>query len=508
MVKRFSFLGFLERIGNLLPHPAMIFIYLTIALFIGSAIASHFELSIMFNEKQIVIKNLMSFESFVEFTSNFVNNFAKFPPLAIVLVAMLGISIAEYSGFLKTGIKLLILKAPKTLVSFFIVLTGVLSNIASDVGYVILIPLAAMVFHSVGRHPLAGLAAGFAGVSGGYSANLVISTTDPLLAGITQSAAQLIDASYTVGPEANYYFMFVSTFLITIIGTIVTEKIVEPRLGKYNDDNEESKSTQKQLEEISRPEKRAFYYALLGLMCYVILVLILILPQDSLFRNPQTGSLIKSPFIDSLLFFVFFLFAIPGAIYGFVSKSFKTSTDLIHAMSDGMKTMGMYLTIIFFAAQFIALFAQSNIGQFTAIKGAIFLESLNIDSGLLILLFIALCACINLAVASASAQWALISPVFVPMFMLLGYSPELIQAAYRIGDSTTNIITPLLVYLPMILSFAMKYKKDCGVGTMISLMLPYSISFFVAWSALLYIWVFVLNIPLGPGVENFLTLLQ
>lgn len=502
MVKRFSFLGFLERVGNLLPHPAMIFVYLTILLFISSAVASYFELSVVFNEKEIVIKNLMSFESFVGFTSSFVNNFAKFPPLAVVLVAMLGISVAEYSGFLKTGIKLLVLKAPKTLVSFFIVLTGVLSNIASDVGYVILIPLAAMVFHSIGRHPLAGLAAGFAGVSGGYSANLVISTLDPLLAGITQSAAQLIDTNYIVGPEANYYFMFVSTFLVTIIGTLVTEKIIEPRLGKY--EGGEEGNAQTSLGKISTLEKKAFYCALGGILLYVILVLILILPQDSLFRNQETGSLVKSPFLDSLLFFVFFLFVIPGAIYGFLSKSFKTSSDLIHAMSNGMKTMGMYLTIIFFAAQFIALFAQSNIGQFTAIKGAIFLESLNIHSGLLILLFIALCACINLAVASASAQWALISPIFVPMFMLLGYSPELIQAAYRIGDSTTNLITPLLVYLPMILSFAMQYKKDCGVGTMISLMLPYSISFFIAWSALLYVWVFIFNLPLGPGVESFL----
>lgn len=327
----------------------------------------------------------------------------------------------------------------------------------------------------------------------------MISTLDPLLAGITQSAAQLIDTNYTVGPEANYYFMFVSTFLVTIIGTFVTEKIVEPRLGKY-----EAETSEIQLQEIPASEKKAFYYALGGILLYVILVLILILPEDSLFRNQETGSLVKSPFLDSLLFFVFFLFVIPGAIYGFISKNFKTSSDLIHAMSDGMKTMGIYLTIIFFAAQFIALFAQSNIGQFTAIKGAIFLESLNIHSGLLILLFIALCACINLAVASASAQWALISPIFVPMFMLLGYSPELIQAAYRIGDSTTNIITPLLVYLPMILSFAMKYKKDCGVGTMISLMLPYSISFFIAWSALLYVWVFVFNLPLGPGIESFL----
>lgn len=230
----------------------------------------------------------------------------------------------------------------------------------------------------------------------------------------------------------------------------------------------------------------------------------MILPQDSLFRNAETGSFIKSPFIVGIIFFVFFLLAIPGVIYGFMSGSFKSSTDIVNAMSEGMKTMAMYLVIIFFAAQFISLFAQSNIGQYTAIKGAIFLKSLDINSGLLILLFIAICAFVNLFVASASAQWALISPVFVPMFMLLGYAPELVQAAYRIGDSTTNIITPLLSYMPIILSFAMKYQKNVGMGTMISLMLPYSMAFFVSWSALLYAWVFIFDLPLGPGVESFI----
>ncbi len=498
--KRFSFLNFVEKLGNALPHPAMIFIYLTIILMVSSALASYFNLSVNFGDRNIQIVNLLSMESFVKFTNTFVENYAKFPPLGVVLVAMIGISIAEHSGYLKSILKALVLSAPKALISFFVVLAGILSNLASDIGYVVLTPLAAMLFYSIGRHPLAGLAAAFAGVSGGYSANLLISTVDPLLAGITQSAAQIINPNYVVGPEVNYYFMFVSTFLIAIIGALITDKIIEPRLGTYQED-----SQVEAIEDMNAREKRAMILASLGALLYVAVVLVMILPQDSLFRNAETGSFIKSPFIVGIIFFVFFLLAIPGVIYGFLSGSFKTSTDVVNAMSEGMKTMAMYLVIIFFAAQFISLFAQSNIGQYTAIKGAIFLKNLDLNSGLLILLFIAICAFINLFVASASAQWALISPVFVPMFMLLGYAPELVQAAYRIGDSTTNIITPLMSYMPIILSFAIKYQKNVGMGTIISLMLPYSVAFFVSWSALLYTWVFIFNLPLGPGVENFIS---
>lgn len=498
--KNFSFLNLVERLGNALPHPAMIFVYLTLILMISSALASYFGLSVSFGDKNIQIVNLLSMESFVKFTNSFVENYAKFPPLGVVLVAMIGISIAEHSGYLKSILRALVLSAPKALVSFFVVLAGVLSNLASDIGYVVLTPLAAMLFYSIGRHPLAGLAAAFAGVSGGYSANLLISTTDPLLAGITQSAAQIIDPNYTVGPEVNYYFMIASTFLIAIVGALITDKIIEPRLGAYQTQDSQVEA----VENMNSKEKRAMILASLGALLYVVVVLVMILPQDSLFRNAETGSFIKSPFIVGIIFFVFFLLAIPGVIYGFMSGSFKSSTDIVNAMSEGMKTMAMYLVIIFFAAQFISLFAQSNIGQYTAIKGAIFLKSLDINSGLLILLFIAICAFVNLFVASASAQWALISPVFVPMFMLLGYAPELVQAAYRIGDSTTNIITPLLSYMPIILSFAMKYQKNVGMGTMISLMLPYSMAFFVSWSALLYAWVFIFDLPLGPGVESFI----
>ncbi len=499
---KFSFLDIVEKIGNFLPHPAMIFVWLILALLISSSICSYFELSVIDprdKSKEIVIINLLSMESFIRLSTSLVKNFTDFPPLGTVLIAMLGITVAEASGFFGSLIRMLILNAPKKIVTLIVIFVGLISNVASDVGFVVLIPLAAMIFHSLGRHPLAGIAAAFSGVSGGFSANLVISTTDSILSGITTKAAQIIDPNYIVGVEANWYFMCISTFLIAILGYFITEKIVEPRLGTYT-----NKEVEKSLEQSLSPlEKKALYLALLSIIIYLICIFLAIFPADSALRNQSNGSLVGSPFLKAIIFYIFFFFAIPGIVYGIVTKKFISSDSIINAMSGGMKDMSMVLVIMFFAAQLIALFSWSNIGVFTAIKGALFLESLHIDKGLLLIIFILISACINLMVSSASAQWALTSPIFVPMLMLLGYSPELIQAAYRIGDSSTNIITPLFAYLPIILSVALKYKKDTGIGTIISMMLPYSIAFLIGWSALLYLWVFVFNLPVGPGAALF-----
>lgn len=496
--KRFSFLDVLEKAGNLLPHPAVLFVFLIILVMCASAIASFFSVSVLDprdTSKQIAIVSLLSMESIVRFSTGIVSNFSNFPPLGSVLVAMLGIGIAEASGFLSSAIRALVIFSPKRWITFMIVFAGIMSNLASDVGYVILIPLAAMIFHSLGRHPLAGIAAAFAGVSGGFSANLLIGTLDPILSGITQQAARIIEPSYIVGVEANWYFMSVSTFLIAFLGCLVTEKIVEPRLGHY-----QGKSESVALE-LSKEEKRGLKYAFLSLIFFVALVWVCVYPSWSPFRNLETASLIGSPFLKGIIFFVFFGFAIPGVVYGISLRVFKNSNDVIESMAQGMKSMGMYLVIIFFAAQFIALFSWSNFGPLLAIKGANFLKELNMDAGVLLICFVLISASINLMVASASAQWALIAPIFVPMLMLLGYSPEVIQAAYRIGDSVTNIITPLLAYLPVILVAAMKYKEDIKMGTMISMMLPYSIVFLVGWCVLLYVWIFVLGLPVGPGSE-------
>lgn len=497
--KRFSFLNAIEKIGNLLPHPAILFMLLILILMIASAIANSCGLSIDDPRKegsQIAIVSLLSMKEFVRFATHTVSNFTTFPPLGTVLIAMLGVGIAESSGFLSTAIRALVLNSPKKLITLIVVFAGIMSNLVSDFGYVVLVPLAAMIFHSLGRHPLAGIAAAFAGVSGGFSANLLIGTLDPIMSGITQEASRLIDPSYTVGVEANWYFMFVSTFLIAFLGYFVTEKIVEPRLGKYQGEVEVEQEGIKRLTPL---EKKALLFAFLGLGIYVALVLLCILPQDSLFRNAKTGSLVGSPFFKGIIFFVFFSFAIPGVIYGVVTKSVKNATSVVEAMAGGMKTMAMYLVIIFFAAQFIKLFEWSNFGPYLAIQGANILKSADLNPAFLLILFVLISASINLLISSASAQWALIAPIFVPMLMLLGYSPEVIQAAYRIGDSTTNLITPLMAYLPVILAVAIRYQKDTKMGTMISMMFPYTVVFLIGWCTLLYVWVFVLNLPVGPG---------
>lgn len=500
--KRFSFLDTLERAGNFLPHPAVLFLLLIAVLLVASAVASFFDLSVIDprdTQKRIAIVNLISMEGFVRLTTSFVTNFSNFPPLGQVLVAMLGVGIAEHSGFLSAIIRAMVIKAPQRFLTLMVVFAGVLSNAAGEVGYVVLIPLAGMIFHSVGRNPIAGIAAAFAGVSGGYSANLVIGTVDPLLSGITQQAARLIDPDYVVAVEANWYFMIASTFLIAILGYFVTEKIVEPRFSNSKSEI----AIERESLHLTPLEKKGMLYGFLSLAIFIGLVLACALPEGSPFRNPTTGALTNSPFFKSIIFLVFFSFAIPGIVYGLVAKKFQCFNNVVSAMEQGMKTMSTYLVIIFFAAHFIALFSWSNFGPFLAINGANFLREMNVGGGFLLIGFVLISAFINLFISSASAQWAFLSPVFVPLLMLLGYSPEVIQAAYRIGDSATNIITPLMSYLPVILVAAMKYQKDFKIGTMISMMFPYTIVFLVGWCTLLYLWVFVFGLPVGPGAETF-----
>ncbi|ANV98245.1 aminobenzoyl-glutamate transporter [Helicobacter enhydrae] len=496
-----SFVDILRKMGDYVPSAVVLFACLIALLLVASCVASFFELSVADPRKpdaRIAIINLLSLKEWVHIATNLVSNFSAFPPLGTVLVAMLGVGIAEQSGFLSAVIRAMVVNAPKKLITLAVVFAGIMSNLASDVGYVVLIPLAGMVFYSVGRNPIAGIAAAFAGVSGGYSANLLIGTLDPILSGITQQAARIIDPNYVVGIEANWYFMFVSTFLITLLGYFVTEKIVEPRLGELPQDA----TREKVCLTLKPEEKKALWYAILSGVVLLGIVLACVLPIDSPFRNPTNGSLIGSPFFKGIIFFVFVFFAILGLVYGFVLKTFKNANDCVEAMSKAMQSMSAYLVIIFFAAQFIALFSWSNFGPFLAIQGANFLKALDLNAGLLLIGFVLISASINLMISSASAQWALTAPIFVPMLMLLGYSPEVIQVAYRIGDSTTNIITPLMAYLPVILAAAMKYQKDIKIGTLISLMFPYSLVFLIGWCVMLYIWVFVFGLPVGPGSAN------
>jgi aminobenzoyl-glutamate transport protein len=489
------FLSTVERIGNALPHPATLFAMLALLVVVMSGIVSMFDVSVTHpgTGESVEAVNLLSREGLARILTNMVTNFTAFAPLGTVLVALLGIGVAEGTGLIGAALRLLVLSSPRRLLTAVIVFSGVMSNAASEVGYVLLVPLAAVIFLAVGRHPLAGLAAAFAGVSGGYSANLLIGTIDPLLAGLSQEAAQILQPGYEVNPACNYYFMFVSTFLITGLGTWVTEKIVIPRLGEYTGDEKPEK-----IDKLSKEEKRGLKYALICAGVLTGIILWGLLPADGFLRDPETGSVLKSPFMKGIVAIIFFASAICGIAYGIGAKTIRNDSDVMKGMSKSMETLGSYIVLVFFAAQFVAYFNWTNLGLITAINGASFLERTGLTGIPLVLCFVLVAAFINLVMGSASAKWAIMAPVFIPMFMLLGYSPEYTQMVYRVGDSVTNIISPMMSYFALIVAFMQRYDKQAGIGTIISTMLPYTLVFLIGWSILLVIWI-TLNLPIGPG---------
>ena len=507
------FLNVVERLGNLLPHPITLFAIFCLAVILISGIAGYFDLSVVDPRPEgakgraadglIHVVSLMDAEGLRLIVSKLVTNFTGFTPLGTVLVALLGVGIAERSGMLSAAMRLLVIGASKRLVTMVVIFAGIVSNTAAELGYVVLIPMAAMIFHSLGRHPLAGLAAAFAGVSGGYSANLLLGTVDPLLSGITETAAQMIDPEYTVGPEANWYFMFASTFLITILGTLITEKIIEPKLGKYNADEASIDLDQQQMETVTPLEKRGLKLAGLAVIILGLAVTALVLPEGAPLRHPETGLVSGSPFLKGIVAFIFIAFAIPGLVYGYAVGKMKSDRDVINAMSQSMSSMGMYIVLVFFAAQFVAFFTWTNLGAVLAVAGADALSAIGLTGPIVFIFFIIMCGFINLMLGSASAQWAVTAPIFVPMLMLIGYAPETIQAAYRIGDSVTNLITPMMSYFGLILAVACRYQKNLGIGTLIATMLPYTLIFLVGWTAFFFIWVFGFGLPVGPGAPTY-----
>ena len=381
---------------------------------------------------------------------------------------------------------------PKMFVTSVVVFLGIMSNIASSTGYVVLVPLGAVLFMAFGRHPIAGLAAAFAGVSGGWSANLLIGTNDPMFAGMSTQAAQMIDPGYQVLPVCNWYFMVASTFLITAIGTFVTDKIVEPRLAPYVPDLSEA------VQDIGDNEKRGMRWAGITALVYVVFMAFLVVPENGLLRDPQTHGFLSSPFMSGIIFFMMLLFLLPGIAYGIGAGVIKKDKDIIALMNKTISGLSSFMVLIFFAAQFTACFNYSNLGTIISVSGANFLESVGFTGIPLLVCFILLTAFINIFIAVDSAKWAIMAPIFVPMFMRLGFSPELTQAAYRIGDSSTNIIAPLMPFFVLTVAFFQKYDKKAGIGSVISTMLPYSLSFLMGWIILFVIW-YLLGIPLGPG---------
>ncbi len=494
-----ALLNKIEAAGNKLPSPVMLFIYLAIGVLIISAICAALGVRAThpISGASIEAVNLLSAHGLHLILGNTVSNFVQFAPVGTVLVAVLGMGIAEHSGLLSTALRATVLRAPGWSLSFFVVLAGVLSSIASDAGYVVLIPLAAILFASAGRHPLAGIAAAFAGVSGGYSANLIIGPLDALLAGISTEAAQFVSTGYEVTAAGNYYFIVASTFAIAIVGAVVTEMVIEPRLAARGPGYASIAAEQLKL---SGAEKRALVAVAVFTAVYAILLLWALIPERGILRDPNTGSILKSPFISGIISLIALYAAIAGTIYGKISGTFTSKQSVTEAMEKTMATMAGYLVLMFFAAQFVNYFGWSQLGSIFAIHGASSLNDLQLPPVVVLLLFILLSAFINIFIGSASAKWALMAPIFVPMFLLTGISPEATQMAYRIGDSSTNIITPLMPYFGVVIAFAQRYEKNVGVGTILVMMLPFSIAFLLFWSGLFSFWLW-LDLPLGPGAN-------
>jgi aminobenzoyl-glutamate transport protein len=492
------FLHFVEVGGNALPHPASIFGMLAISVLIFSWLGSWLEWTAHHpaTGETVSVVNLLSKEGIHKIFLQLVDNYTGFAPLGIVMVALLGIGMAEGSGLISAAIRLLVLKAPKRLITFVIVTSGILSNTASDLGYVLIIPLAGVVFHALGRHPIAGMAAAFAGVSGGFSANLFIGTIDPLLAGLSTESARILDESYYVLPTANYYFMAASTFIVAILATWITHSVVEPRLGSYT-----GEVSPEPINPLNAAERKGLKRVMWVSLAWLVFILATLIPENGFFRGPG-NSLLKSPFLKGFIALLFFAAGSLGIVYGATTGKYKRDADVIKGMTESFKSLAAFMVLVFFAAQFVAWFRWSHLGLIIAIRGAEVLHQLNLGMVPLLIMFVLLSGFINLFMGSASAKWAILGPVFIPMFMLLGYSPELSQAVFRVGDSVTNIISPMMSFFALIIVYFEKYDPKAGIGTLISTMLPYSLWFFVVWTAFLVIWALI-GIPLGPGAPIY-----
>ncbi len=505
-----SALGWIERIGNKLPDPALLFFLLMLATWVASALLSGQSFQVIdptsgaasllidpATKEPLAVRNLLTGTALVAFLEGMVRTFVTFAPLGTVLVALLGIGVAESTGLINSALKFTLSFTPAKLLTPVVIFVGILSHSAIDAGYVLVIPLGAVIFLAAGRHPLAGIAAAFAGVSGGFSANPVPSALDPLLMGFTQTAAQIIDPALEVNPLCNIYFTAASTLLIVGLGWFLTDRVVEPRLASTPLDGDEVAKAPTGVGALSSPERRGLFAALVAAAVGIAILALAAMPATSPLRdaNGLLGTS-SAPMMRVIVPLILILFLIPAVAYGVVAGTVKSHRDVVAGMSKSMSGMGYYLVMAFFCALFIDAFNSSKIGALVALKGANFLQTLGLPAQVTVVGIIGLTGAVNLVIGSASAKWGLLSPVFVPMLMQLGVSPELTQAAYRVGDSCTNIITPLMPYFPLVVVFCQRYSRSAGIGTLISMMLPFTVVFLIGWTLfLLAFW--TLGIPLG-----------
>ena len=490
-------LGAVERAGNKLPDPAMLFVLLLVIVWLLSWALSGIQFDVVDprSGEGLRIINQLSGTAITAFFSVMVTNFVQFHPVGVVLVAMLGIGVAEHTGFINSGLRAMMAVTARWLLTPMVILVGIISHTAVDAGYVLVIPLGGIIFYAAGRHPLAGIAAAFAGVSGGFSANFVPSALDPMLQGISQAGAQILDPSIVLNPLNNYFFTTASSLLIITLGWYLTDRIVEPRLKDTEVDGD--LQDMPTMEALEPNEQRGLRWALVAMLLGILVLIVSAIPGGSAWRGPD-GELTSgaAPLMRSIVPLIFLLFLLPGIVYGIAAGTIKTSRDIVAGMAKAMTGMGYYLVIMFFIAQFIYAFGQSNLGVLLALEGAALLKAMAMPATITIVGIVLLTGLVNLFVGSASAKWALLAPIFLPMLMQLGISPDLAQAAYRIGDSSTNIITPLMPYFPLVVVFCQRYVKSTGIGTVTAMMLPYSVAFLISWTIFLLLY-WAAGIPLG-----------
>ena len=491
-------LDWVERTGNALPDPVTLFALMIVLVVIASVVAAAFGVAVPHPGTGDVVaaQSLLAPDQIRRLFVEMPTTFTSFAPLGYVLLVMLGVGVAEKTGFLTVSLRGLVSGVPPRLITAALVFAGVMSSLAADAGYVVLIPLGAAIFMGAGRHPVAGLAAAFAGVAGGFSANILLTPLDPLLAGITQEAARLVAADYVVDVTANYYLMIALVPVFVAVGTWVTDKVVEPRLAAWTPPPPPLAAAPDA--DISPLERRGIQAALGALVLCILAVAALAWAPGFPLRGDD-GSFL--PLMRSLVTIMFLVFLVVGITFGVATRVITSDKDVVRMMADAMSDLGVYIVLAFIAAHFIALFNWSNLGIITAVSGADALRALGIDGAPLLAALIMLAAGINILVGSASAKWAFLAPIFVPMLMLLGLSPEATQAAYRIGDSSTNMITPLLPYFPLILIVGKRYDPDFGIGTLVATMLPFAVAYGLASTAVFVGWMLV-GLPLGPGISG------
>ena len=498
------FLYGVERVGNKLPHPFWIFwILIGILLVISNLVAST-GVSVIHPGTGAEVKAvaLLSANGLRMMVEQFVSNFQKFGPLGIVLVMVAGVGVAEGSGLITAVMKKSVMAASDKYLVPTLLLVSVSANIASDAAIVVIPPIAAMIFQAKGKNPMIGLLMTYGAMCAGWSANLLISTVDVATASLSEAAAHLIDPTIVVPATVNWYFNLASALLLPLVGTIVTYKIVAPMLDKqqYKLSNDEKASTAAGLTSV---EKEGLKKAGIAVLIYLAVVALLVVPASGILRDPATGSIVPSPFLKGLVFVLFMFFLIPGIVYGRSTGSIKNSTDIVKLMTNAEKDMAGYVVLIIAASQFTQYFNWSNLAVIMSVKSADYLKTVGF-SGLGLGIGLALVTVvINIFIGSASAKWAMFAPVFVPMFMLLGFSPGFAQMSYRIGDSVTNAISPLFPYFPILLGYAKRYTGEEGMGTIIAPLLPYTIFYFLSWIVLLVVW-YYLRLPMGPAASMFL----